>query len=29
VLVVTLWTVARLHRHRCPEPPAEGELPAT
>ena len=29
VLVVTLWTVARLHRHRCPEPPAEGEVPAT
>jgi len=29
VLVVTLWVVARLHRHRCPEPPAEGELPAT
>jgi hypothetical protein len=28
-LVVTLWVVARLHRHRCPEPPAEGELPAT
>jgi hypothetical protein len=29
VLVVTLWAVARLHRHRCPEPPADGELPAT
>jgi hypothetical protein len=28
-LVVTLWVVARLHRHRCPEPPAEGGLPAT
>jgi hypothetical protein len=28
-LVVTLWVVARLHRHRCPEPPADGELPAT
>jgi len=33
-LLVTLWVVARLHRHRCPEPeqldaPAdEGEAPA-
>jgi hypothetical protein len=27
-LVVTLWVVARLHRHRCPAPPEE-ELPAT
>jgi hypothetical protein len=35
---VTLWVVGRLHRHRCPEPPAderpadrrdgEGEAPA-
>jgi hypothetical protein len=29
VLVITLWAVARLHRHRGPQPPAEGELPAT
>jgi hypothetical protein len=21
-VVVTLWVVSRLHRHRCPEPPA-------
>jgi hypothetical protein len=33
-LLVTLWVVARLHRHRCPEPqqdaaePHEGEQPA-
>jgi hypothetical protein len=37
-LIVTLWVVARLHRHRCPEPeqlpeepradPREGEAPA-
>ena len=27
-LVVTLWVVARLHRHRCPDPAAGEEPPA-
>jgi hypothetical protein len=28
VLVVTLWVIARLHRHRGPQPSAGGEFPA-
>jgi hypothetical protein len=27
-LVVTFWVVARLHRHRCPDPSTAGEPPA-
>lgn len=27
-LLLTLWVVARLHRHRSPQPPAVGEAPA-
>jgi hypothetical protein len=26
-VVVTLWVVSRLHRHRCPPEPSEGERP--